>query len=121
MNTFFDGKSSTDKGTLFHLKNVFGHKSVKKDIGETFNYTASFVKFVTYGYTMLAAMKVTGMKNLHDEVTLTEDTDKAQYIDELGQKIVNLLWHELNSAEIMEATTEDGVEYCTCKEGTQYY
>lgn len=27
---FFHGSSAAEKGTLFHLKNVFGHRSVKK-------------------------------------------------------------------------------------------
>lgn len=47
MDTFFHGSSAAEKGTLFHLKNVFGHRSVKKDVGEPFNHAADFMKFVT--------------------------------------------------------------------------
>jgi hypothetical protein len=38
------------------LKNVFGKRAVTKDIGETFNNTADFIKFVTHEYAILAAM-----------------------------------------------------------------
>lgn len=44
MDTFFHGSSAAEKGTLFHLKNVFGHRSVKKDVGEIFNHAADFMK-----------------------------------------------------------------------------
>lgn len=40
------------------LKNVFGKRAVTKDIGETFNNTADFIKFVTHEYAILAAMHI---------------------------------------------------------------
>ena len=66
MNTFFHKTSAAEKETLFHLKNVFGHRSVKKDVGETFNHAADFLNFVTHGYVLLATMELFGMEKLGD-------------------------------------------------------
>ena len=38
MNTFYHETSAAEMGTLFHLKNVFGHRSAKKDLGETADF-----------------------------------------------------------------------------------
>lgn len=54
------------KRELIHLKNVFGHRSVKKDVGETFNHAADFLEFVTHGYVLLATMELCGMETLGD-------------------------------------------------------
>lgn len=56
MNTFYHGTSAAEKGILFHLKNVLGQRSVKKDLGET----ANFLKFETHGYVLLAALELCG-------------------------------------------------------------
>ena len=56
MDMLFDGKSAADKGTLFHLKNVFNHRSVSKNVGACFSYASEFLNFVTDVYLVLAAM-----------------------------------------------------------------
>ncbi len=37
MNRFFSGLSAGDCGTLFQLKNVFAHKTLKKEVMDNFN------------------------------------------------------------------------------------
>lgn len=94
MDVFFKGSSATEKGTLFHLKNVFGRRSVTKDIGETFNHAADFIKFITHGYAILAAMHVLDMKNLSDVIDIEIETmeEKKEYIQQLARKVVDLIW-----------------------------
>lgn len=102
MNTFFHGSSAAEKGTLFHLKNVFGHRSVKKDVGETFNYAADFLKFVTHGYVPLATLEVCGMATLDDPAEGTSaDTDIDLYIREVSRKVVELVWQSPDTQQII--------------------
>lgn len=54
------------------LKNVFGKRAVTKDIGETFNNTADFIKFATHGYAILAAMHILDMNNVSDVIDIDE-------------------------------------------------
>ena len=103
MDTFFSGSSATDKGTLFHLENVFGHRSVQKDIGERFNHTAEFIMFVTYGYTILAAMNVLFMKQIDDKpVSLSTVPDKTKYIQTVSNKVVDLVWANCSYQSILQ-------------------
>nr|XP_022309155.1 uncharacterized protein LOC111114903 [Crassostrea virginica] len=118
MNTFFHGSSAAEKGTLFHLKNVFGHRSVKKDVGETFNHAADFLKFVTHGYVLLATLEVCGMATLDDQPEGTSaDTDIDLYIREVSRKVVELVWQSPDTQQIIQASDGDQSDYiyCHCK------
>jgi hypothetical protein len=120
MDIFFSGKSAQDKGTLFHLKNLFGHRGVKKQIGDAFNHASTFLKFVTCGYTLLAAMEILGMENLTDEPTdINTVHDKKEYVMDIAAKVVDLVWFDMNVSNIVQAgTDEPEYKFCFCKEGT---
>lgn len=46
MNLLFDGRSVGDKGSLCHIKNKFGFRTVKKKY-QTVNSVVDFFDFVT--------------------------------------------------------------------------
>ncbi|XP_062602465.1 uncharacterized protein LOC134264190 [Saccostrea cucullata] len=118
MDIFFSGKSAADKGTLFYLKNVFGHRAVKKQVGDAFNHISTFLKFVTYGYTMLAAMEVLGMESLSDSpIDIGEIYDRQRYLTNVAEKVVELVWFEMDVTKILNAGGEvRDYNFCFCKE-----
>lgn len=123
MDIFFSGKSAQDKGTLFHLKNLFGHRGVKKQIGDSFNHASTFLKFVTYGYTLLAAMEVLHMESITDEPTDIDTVrNKTEYVMNIARQIVDLIWFEIDVNRIVNAREDGSVyEFCYCKEGISHY
>jgi len=80
MDTLFEGRSATDKGTLFHLKVFLNHRSVTKHVSESFNHTSDFLKFVTESYVVAMGMRHLGLEDLDDEVDIsTDDILKASH------------------------------------------
>ena len=80
MDTLFEGRSATDKGTIFHIKVFLNHRSVTKQVSESFNYTSDFLKFVTESYVVAMGMRHLGMENMDDDVDLsTDDILKARF------------------------------------------
>lgn len=120
MDTFFHGSSAAEKGTLFHLKNVFGHRSVKKDVGETFNHAADFMTFVTYGYVLLATMDLCGMESLGDPPSnAPQDGDDDTFLKDVAGRVVQLIWHDPRVNKILSSDEEkeNNYTYCLCKTG----
>jgi len=63
MDHFYDRRSVTDKGKLFHLCNALCQRSVTKIVSESFNYVSEFISFVTKAYIILAfALDTLGLK-----------------------------------------------------------
>ena len=118
MDIFFNGSSVAEKGTLCYLKNVFEHRSVKKDVGESFNHAAHFIKFVTYGYVVLACMELCKFKSLDDEIDLGAIPDKAAYLNSVTRKLVDMFWHDPDTKDVIHPPTEEeAYAYCSCREG----
>ena len=65
-NTFYKGNSGADRGTMFHIRNTFGHRNVTKEVTKSFNYNAELLEFTTRGLTVLLA------KNLIEEILQTQ-------------------------------------------------
>ena len=57
-NTFYHANSGADRGSLFHIRNAFGHRNVTKDVIKSFNYNADLLEFATRGLTVLLAKKL---------------------------------------------------------------
>lgn len=57
MNEFFTQRSAADHGTLYNIKNVFGHRSVKKAVMNSFNFVADLIAFTTESMVCLLALK----------------------------------------------------------------
>ena len=101
------------------LKNVFGKRAVTKDIGETFNNTADFIKFVTHEYAILAAMHILDMNNLSDVIDIEMKTieDMKVYIKQFLRKIVDLIWQPCDITYIIKAGAVNTYDYCICRQG----
>lgn len=87
-----DGKSVGETGTLYQLKQRFDRRNVKKDVKSAAHACRDFINFVTYGYTVIAAMKIKDMadkdaKPSDVQVDMT-DTAKESYLDEIAAEIV---------------------------------
>jgi hypothetical protein len=123
IDEFFKGNSITEKGTLCHLRNVFGHRNVTKDVGETFNHVSDFILFVTLGYTILLTMNILDMQHLDDEpmdwveVDGMSTDEKLKYLENLSAKIIDLLWRDLGVSKVLMDKDEKAYEYCIWKEG----
>lgn len=64
MNLLFSQKSVKARGSLYHIKNNFGHRTVKKNVMENFSSVAEFIRFATHGYIALGVMKKLDMTEL---------------------------------------------------------
>lgn len=64
MSALFKPSSATEKGTLYHLKNVFGHKAVKAEVKNCFSSCIEFLYFVTEAYICLHAVDILKLKTL---------------------------------------------------------
>ena len=91
MNTFFHGTSAAEKGNLFHLKNLFGHRSVKKDVAETIIHAADFLNFVTHGYVLLATMELCWDGKVRRLSTDPPDDDDDTILKNIAAKVFELV------------------------------
>lgn len=116
MDTFFHGSSAAEKGTLFHLKNVFGHRSVKKDvIGKPLT-----MQQTSYGYVLLATMDLCGMESLGDPPSnAPQDGDDDTFLKDVAGRVVQLIWHDprVNKILASDEEKENNYTYCLCKTG----
>ena len=46
MNEFYSGKSLADRGTLYHIKEFFNHKSLKSNVMENFQHVWDFIEVI---------------------------------------------------------------------------
>lgn len=90
------------------MKNVFGHRSVKENVGEIFNHAADFIKFVTYGYVLLAAMHLCGMESLGDHLSnAPQDGDDDTFLKDVAGRVVQLIWHDPRVDKILASDEEN--------------
>ena len=61
MDKFFSGRSGADPGTLFHIKNMFDHRSASSDVMNAYNHVANLAFFTTQGLVCLLASKLAGL------------------------------------------------------------
>ena len=87
MNLLFTGRNSADQGTLFHVKNIFGHKNVKKEVMHCFNHATHFLDFVTEGMICLLAIKILGIGSIQDD---PEESDPSAPVDERKAYLRNI-------------------------------
>ena len=73
MNTLFDGRTGSEPGPLFHIKNKFGHRQLKKQVMECVNHVDDFLFFVTSGLVCLLVMELLEMESLTSVHRVSED------------------------------------------------
>ena len=62
----YDGKSCGEAGTLYQIRNKFGHRQVQKKVMECYNHMVDFLKFTTTGLVCVLAMKLLNIKKQED-------------------------------------------------------
>lgn len=102
-----------EKGTLSHLKNVFNQRSVTKNVAESFNYVADFIKFVTEGYVLLFVMDELNITSI-DEVANVDDLETS--LNKVADSIIDKLWKEPVIYTPINPESEV-YPYCFCKQG----
>ena len=88
----YNGRSVGEAGTLYQLKQRFDRRNVKKDVKSAAHACRNFINFVTYGYTVIAAMKVKDMADKDaapsDVQSGMTDTAKEKYLEEMSTEVV---------------------------------
>ncbi|CAC5368439.1 unnamed protein product [Mytilus coruscus] len=89
-NLLYKGSSSGEKGTLFQLRNQFDRRGVNSEVKNAVNDCREFLRFVTKGHILLAAMQILGLTSLDDFETKVgkDDIEKKSFLDKLANDIV---------------------------------
>nr|XP_006824415.1 PREDICTED: uncharacterized protein LOC102804843 [Saccoglossus kowalevskii] len=126
MNKYFCHRNADNVGTLFHAKQRFGHRAVKKNVMECYNHVKDFLNFYTDGMVCILAMKIKNMNRLdakpNDLPTVTATKEqKEKYLKDLSSEIVNYVWPTVDRKNIkkvgeleVDDDLDDDREYCTC-------
>ncbi|XP_070559583.1 uncharacterized protein [Ptychodera flava] len=108
MNMLFSENSAGNEGTLFHLKTIFKHTNVKKNISHCINDVESLLNFTTEAMVVLAAMKLLNITDIdaRPENAPTEDADKPAYLGSLAADIVSLVWPSIDYQSIHDVVND---------------
>ena len=63
-NRFFTQKSAKSRGTLYQVKQRFGHEKVKSAVKDNFNNCVGLLRFNTEGMVCLLAMKFMNLSGI---------------------------------------------------------
>lgn len=125
-NQLYSTQSGANRGTLFQIRNRFGHRNVTTNTMKSFNHNADLLRFSTEGLITLLAMKIRSIDSQDEAPTdLPHDDDgKRDYLLSVAKKVVDTVWEQVSSLDIeavIDASDEDDddeyFEYCICKEG----
>lgn len=64
MNMLFSGSTVGDKGSLFHIKNRFGFRTVKNKISDCVTSVVDFFNFVTEGSVCMIVCNILNIDNI---------------------------------------------------------
>ena len=127
MYTFFTGKMASDRGSLFHAKNIFGHHSVKANVSECFNHISDLIEQITDAYTILLTMSILDLQSVDgtptEDIASMDKIQKREYLRSLCSKVVDAVWQDIGIDPIRQAIDGDEDEeypYCICGEGIDY-
>lgn len=90
MTMLFRGSTVGDRGSLFHVKNKFAFKTVKKKISDCINSVVDFFNFVTEGCVCMIVCQIINIENIDDIAESIPDDSKQR--EELFRKKL-LLFH----------------------------
>lgn len=101
-----------EKGTLYQLKQRFDRKNVRKDVKQSVHACREFMRFATYGYVVLAAMKILRIEdkdaNPGDISPGASDEAKQQYLEILATSIIESF--ALKDEDQVQANENEEVE-----------
>ncbi|XP_006824574.1 uncharacterized protein LOC102801699 [Saccoglossus kowalevskii] len=127
MSDYFYAPNIDERGTLFNVKSLFGHRQVKKNVMDCVNHVTDFLDFYTEGMVCLLALKFLNIKSL-DEIPNDHPKDpnremKKTYIDKIASDVVLHIWPHVSKDDISEVIgdgddvtveDEDEEDYCIC-------
>jgi hypothetical protein len=107
MNSLFSGSTVEDKGSLFHIKNKFGFRTVKKKTSDCINSAVDFFNFATEASVCLIVCDILHMDNIDDICqTIPSDTVAVQNLFvSICEQVFNLVWPHINRQSIQQAIT----------------
>jgi hypothetical protein len=91
MDRFYYPASSRDFRTLYQVRNLLKHKTIKKKVMDNVNYVLDLINVCTCGMVILAVTKIAGLAHQEDDPILSptwEDEVKTQYLMEIASKII---------------------------------
>ena len=89
---FYNTKSAREKGTLYHLRELFDRRGVKTSAKDAVKDTREFLQFITHGYVILALMHVLGIdkESLCDVPSEKDSLEvKHNYLNTICSTVVN--------------------------------
>jgi hypothetical protein len=119
-DVLFSGKSSRDKGTLYHLRNIFDHRKVTSNVKDSFNANAEFLQFVTDVYVILCMLHNLSLRRLSDTPP-DFPTDKKEALDclhNMSTAVVDTVYMHPNVADILRPIAppaRDMYGFCVCR------
>ncbi|CAC5393732.1 unnamed protein product [Mytilus coruscus] len=115
-NEFFDGSSSTEKGTLFNIKNAFNHRSVGKDVSKCFNHAVDLLNQVTDSFTLLHLMQLMQIDDIEDIPPDFPKTASAQkvFLNHKATQLIESIWHNCGAESLdpAEIPRDDNSQIC---------
>lgn len=115
MDAYYSPSSASDVGTLYHMRNILKHKTVKKKVMDNVNHVVELINAYTSGMITLLAMKILNMGSLDDSPISSpawdSDDIKADYIMDVSKKIVESIKPVVDHNSVVEGADEQ--EDCT--------
>ena len=119
MNTSFHGTGAAEKGILCHLKNLFGHRSVKKDVGGNFQSCCRLFEFCNTWLCPLGHNGVVWDGKVRRLSTDPPEDDDDTFLKNIATKVVELC-HDPEVDKILSSNDleKSSFNYCHCKTGS---
>ncbi|XP_038046083.1 uncharacterized protein LOC119720481 [Patiria miniata] len=109
MDRFFKEESATDRGTLFQLKQEFGHQSVKRNVMENFNHVEDLIQFCTRAFSIMLALKLIQEEDIPEPFPSSGAASHQKvWLTKFIWKIVDFVWPEIPSEDMNKACEQQG-------------
>ena len=123
VNVHYKAESAAQRGTLYNIRDKFGHRGVKTKIADCINKVVDLMRFTNEGLCSLLAMKLCGLENQEDRppncpcADATEQ-ERKQYIHSLALQIVEEIWPDVDQKSLEQVwecdAEEESWQYCVC-------
>lgn len=122
MNMLFSGSTVGDKGSLFHIKNRFGFRTVKKKISDCVNSVVDFFNFVTEGSVCMIVCNILNIDNIdvNSDVIPEDGTERQESFENICKSVVQLVWPKIDMKSIQQAAEGDVVQDSDSDDDPQY-
>lgn len=122
MNMLFSGSTVGDKGSLFHIKNRFGFRTVKKKISDRVNSVVDFFNFVTEGSVCMIVCNILNIDNIdvNSDVIPEDGIERQEMFEDICKRVVQLVWPKIDMKSIQQAAEGDVVQDSDSDDDPQY-